>query len=195
MKDMVNITQLTNYFLVATPNLKGSFFEGAVTYICDHTHQGAMGLIINHPVPLKMDIIIQEEKASLQKPSHFNKLIFRSGGPLQHDTHFVIHRDGKKWNKTFRLTENNNLSLTSSTDVLKYLVENENEACSDAFMTLGFSGWEAGQLEKEIASDDWLICPADPRVIFETPLKDRWRTALSLQGIDPAQFFHQAGHC
>jgi putative transcriptional regulator len=192
---MRDITQLTNYFLVATPNLKGSFFEGSVTYICDHTHEGAMGLIINHPVTMKMDIIIQEEKKLTQQVTQFNKLIFRAGGPLQHDTHFVIHRDGKKWNKTFRLSENSDLCLTSSTDVLKYLVENEKTASRDAFMTLGFAGWEAGQLEKEIASDDWLICPADPRVIFETPLNDRWRTALSLQGIDPARFFHKAGHC
>ena len=189
---MKSITQLTNYFLVATPNLKETFFEGAVTYICDHTHEGAMGLIINHPVTMKMDIIIQKEKERKQT-SPFNNLVFRAGGPLQHETHFVMHRDGRKWKQTFSLGDN--LSLTSSTDILKYLVENEDHESKDTFMTLGFSGWGAGQLEKEIASDDWLICPADPQIIFETPLKDRWHTALALQGIDPAYFFHTAGHC
>ncbi len=172
---MQTIDKLTNHFLIAMPALDGSIFERAVTYICKHNQQGAMGLIINQPLMLDIHEVLGELNIKIDNP-YIRDLALASGGPIQNQAGFVLHRDGKKWKNTFHPA--NEISITTSSDILEALAKQTQHV--DALMTLGYAGWSAGQLEAEVVENNWLICPADLSIIFEVPLKERWQTALKL---------------
>lgn len=180
---------LTNQFLIAMPAMVDPYFSRAVVYICEHNEQGALGVIVNHPIGLtlaglfeKMEMeLVSDEMASL--PVHF-------GGPVQTDRGFVLHRPAGEWQSTLRVTDE--ISLTSSKDVLAALGK-ENQP-QDILMALGYSGWEAGQLENELAQNAWLTVPASSDILFNVPSEARLEAAMQKLGISFEQLTDVAGH-
>jgi len=170
---------------MADPN-----FSGAVVYICDHSSRGALGLVINRPTDLLLATLFDRIDLKLEIAPWKDELVF-FGGPVQTERGFVLHQPSGSYGSTLRVTED--IALTTSKDVLEAIAVGDGP--NRALVTLGYSGWGAGQLEEEIAHNAWLTVPADPKVIFETAAEDRMAAALKLLGIvDGTQLSGQAGH-
>jgi len=179
---------LNNQFLVAMPNVVAGAFDHSVTLLCDHTQEGAMGLVINRPTDLDLREMLthmQIDCKALQAPTS----IFW-GGPVQPERGFVLHRPAGNWESTLRLNED--VAVTTSKDILEAIGRGEGPA--EYLVTLGYAGWGSGQLEDEILANSWLNTPADSGIIFATPSDDRWAEAARLLGVDPATFSGIAGH-
>mgnify|MGYP005840568315 CR=1 FL=1 len=179
---------LRDHFLLAMPGLSGSSFARSLTYICDHSASGAMGLVLSHRMPLTLgDIFAQLEIADLGGAGDQPVL---SGGPVQIERGFVLHQDSSRWQSTLAVT--GDVSLTASRDILSSL--GEGKGPETFLMTLGYAGWEAGQLEQEIADNAWLTMPASPEILFNTPSDQRWSAAARQLGIDLNLISATAGH-
>ena len=113
-----------------------------------------------------------------------------AGGPVQIDRGFVIHRADKLWQSSIQL--DNNISITTSSDILHALAQQQLD--DETFIALGYAGWGPGQLEQELLDDSWLTVPADPNIIFSTPIDKRWEKAAQLIGIDINNITHFSGH-
>ena len=180
---------LTNHFLIAMPSLLDPNFSRGVTFICQHSKDGAMGIIINRAAPLTLgDVLAQmdittglEEVASA--PVYF-------GGPVQPERGFVLHDAGGRWDSSFEISET--LAVTTSRDILAAMAEGKGP--KRAIIALGYAGWSEGQLEQEVRDNAWLTVAASPQLIFETPLDERWSAAAALVGIDMSLMSDQAGH-
>lgn len=179
---------LTNQFLVAMPNVVGGEFDRTVTFLCEHSDEGAMGLVINRPTELKLrDMLdhmgIETRGLSAGKPVFW-------GGPVQPDRGFVLHPPGATWEAT--LTVDNQVCITTSKDILEAIGQNEGPA--EYLVMLGYAGWGSGQLEHEIRHNSWLNTPTDSTILFGTPTDSRWSAAAQLLGLDPALLSSSAGN-
>lgn len=185
--DSVN---LTNHFLIAMPAMQDSSFSGTLTYVCKHDENGALGLVVNRPMGLTLDNLLSQidipssHDPRLEQPVYF-------GGPVQTDRGFVLHSPVGNWRSTLRV--NDFVGLTTSRDILEDLAQRQ-ESSRRILVSLGYAGWEAGQLEHEIALNSWLTVEARMDVMFDTPAEHRLVTALSILGIDPAHLSDVAGH-
>lgn len=180
---------LKNHFLLAMPSLNEGIFAQSVTYICDHGPAGAMGLIINRP----LDINLQEifDHLAIKDTLDFSHLPVMAGGPVELDHGFVLHSTcQQKWQASLRVTPS--LMLTTSRDILAAIAQGKGPA--EYLIALGYAGWEAGQLEQEIAENSWLTLPADNDIIFSTPTQDRLAVAAARLGIDITLISSEAGH-
>lgn len=179
-----------NQFLIAMPSLADDNFSHSVTYICEHTVDGAMGITINRPT----DILLQEILAQSHiKPlnDQIGKQTIYQGGPVQTDRGFILHRKTEvPWDATLDISDE--MQLTSSKDILEAIAQDKGP--KDSLIALGYAGWGSGQLEKEIADNIWLNCPADINIIFHTAIEKRWETAASLLGINLQLLSNDAGH-
>lgn len=175
------------HFLIAMPSLEDDNFAGTVTYICEHNDNGAMGIIINRP----QGLTLRELYDQLDLPTGIIDAgqPVLAGGPVSEERGFVVHRSGKPWGSTWKVSDD--VSLTSSQDVLQAM--SRGEGPRDAFIVLGYAGWGPGQLEEEISANSWLIVEADADIIFDTPVDQRWAAATRLLGFDPAKLSGQAG--
>jgi putative transcriptional regulator len=179
----------TDHFLIAMPNMTDPNFAGTLTYICDHGDDGALGLVVNRPLDLSMETlftqigIAMENEGLRQQPVYF-------GGPVQIERGFVLHRPVGSWNST--LSVHDRVGLTTSKDILEASARSEGP--EDILVTLGYSGWAAGQLESEIKQNAWLTVPANPEVIFGLPPESRLAAAMRILGIDMAMLSEEAGH-
>ncbi|CAH0538514.1 YqgE/AlgH family protein [Vibrio marisflavi] len=184
---------LTNHFLVAMPGMKDPYFKHRVIYVCEHNEEGAMGLMINAPIDITVGGMLEQVdiepvhpqllKDSLEKP-------VLNGGPVSEDRGFILHQPKDHYESSLNMTDQ--ISVTTSKDILSVL---GTEAEPDCYLVaLGYSGWEAGQLESELAENSWLTIEADPDVIFNTPIHERWKKAVQMLGIDSAQLSTQIGH-
>ncbi len=183
--DTVN---LTHNFLIAMPNMVDPNFNGTLTYICDHGEQGALGVVINRPIELDLSTLFEQIGLSLPERLHRQTVYF--GGPVQTERGFVLHTPPLTFTST--ITVNDTLSLTTSKDVLEAVSQG---AGPNKFMvSLGYAGWEPGQLEEEIKNNAWLSVAADPQVIFDLEPGERLHAAMRLLGIDFSNLSHQAGH-
>jgi len=182
---------LQNKFLVAMPVLTDFNFNKAVVYICAHNNEGAMGVIINHPL---LDINLGEILLQMNitpSSSQLQQVPVLLGGPLQSERGFILHRPNKVWDST--LVASADLALTSSQDILKSVAKGEGP--DDFLMILGCAGWNTGQLEKEIVEESaWLVTPADPNIMFGTPFAERWPKAAQLLGVDVNNLSTDIGH-
>lgn len=180
---------LSNQFLIAMPGMVDPNFAGAVIYVCEHNADGALGLVINRPTDLSMATLFERIDMSLESsPIKDSPVYF--GGPVHTDRGFVLHAPIGAYGSS--LAVGDGLALTTSRDVLQAVANGEGPA--QILVTLGYSGWEAGQLESEIAQNAWLSVLADPSVIFDVPASDRFTAALRLLGIDPIMLAGEAGH-
>jgi putative transcriptional regulator len=186
---------LTNQFLIAMPGMADDTFAGTVVYLCEHTERGALGLVINKPIDIKLKNLFEKvELASPSQPLAEQPVFF--GGPVQTERGFVLHEPKGSsdsigsYNSTMEVP--GGLSMTTSKDVLEAMAEGGGP--TRVLVTLGCSGWQAGQLEDEIGRNGWLTVGADPAVIFDTPVEKRYERAVSLLGFDPRMLSQEAGH-
>lgn len=179
---------LRDHFLIAMPGLNDSSFAHTVTYICEHSEQGAMGVVINMATPMLLKEIF--EQMALSDQSELGGQIVMSGGPVQPERGFVLHSPDSKWQSTLEISPE--VSLTASRDIIAALAEGRGPKHS--LIALGYAGWGEGQLEAEIAANSWLTVPADKDIIFNTPLEQRWTAAAQALGIDVNLIASTAGH-
>jgi putative transcriptional regulator len=184
---------LTNQFLIAMPGIGGDTFAGAVIYLCEHTDKGALGLVINKPIDIKLKNLFEKVELSLDRVDLAESPVYY-GGPVQTERGFVLHEqiddDVSRFNSSLRIP--GGLEMTTSKDVLEAL--SSGTGPTKILVTLGYSGWGAGQLEEEMGRNSWINVEAQPEIIFNTPVEQRYDKALSLLGIDPAMLSSDAGH-
>lgn len=187
---MADSMYFNNQFLIAMPSLGDSHFAQTVTYICSHDANGALGIIINRPSELTLQDLLEH----LQMPPPSSPQIAQQpifvGGPVQTQQGFVLHTPMGQWEATLPLTET--LGLTTSKDILGQL--DTPRRPEHLLVALGYAGWGAGQLEQEMLDNAWLSGPADPAVLFNTPVSKRWAAAAGLLGIDPRLLSGDMGH-
>jgi putative transcriptional regulator len=180
---------LTDNFLIAMPALADPYFARALVYICEHNDNGALGIIVNRPIDMNLGSLFDKIDIKLEA-DQLSGLPVYFGGPVQMDRGFVLHRPIGLWQST--LVVNQEVGLTSSRDVLAAV--GSAGVPTEILVTLGYSGWEAGQLESELAQNSWLTVPAKPAILFDLPPEERLSAALQKLGISFAQLSDVAGH-
>jgi putative transcriptional regulator len=180
---------LSNHFLIAMPGMADPNFSQTVTLICEHSTRGALGLVINRPLPMTLNEIFAQMSLENRDASVGERTVVK-GGPVQVDRGFVLHRAGGKWDSTLKVSDS--VHVTTSRDVLAALAGGNGPA--DAFVALGYAGWQAGQLEDEIRANAWLNVAASDAIIFDVPFEERWQAAGRLLGIDLSRLGSDAGH-
>ncbi len=189
----IESTSLTNHFLIAMPAMTDPNFARTLTYLCEHNPEGALGIIVNRPLDLKLGSLFERVGLPLTTGRHREKyqdLPVFFGGPVQTDRGFVLHRPAGRWQSTLRV--GSDIGLTSSRDILQSM--NDDGEPNDVLVSLGYAGWAAGQLEWEISQNAWLTVAADPEIIFGLPPEERLPAAMRLLGIDFANLSEVAGH-
>ncbi|GHD69121.1 MULTISPECIES: YqgE/AlgH family protein [Jeongeupia] len=180
---------LSRHFLIAMPSLADPIFAKTLTFVCDHNDKGAMGVIVNRPVGMTLTTLFEQIDVELHRPD-VAELPVCFGGPVQTDRGFVLHTPLGDWQSTLSVSDE--MGLTTSKDIL--LAVGEGGGPEKMFVTLGYAGWEAGQLEAEMAQNSWISVEADPEIIFALPAEERYDAALKLLGIDVAMLSDEAGH-
>ncbi|MEN8178185.1 MAG: YqgE/AlgH family protein [Pseudomonadota bacterium] len=180
---------LTNHFLIAMPGLADPNFFHTVTYICEHSEQGAMGLVINRPMGLQLADIFEQLDIKITDSNILQVPVYM-GGPVQGDRGFVLHNTDSEWDSTLQVTAE--ISVTTSMDILQAIATGQGPAHS--LITLGYAGWGAGQLEEELAQNAWLSGPAESDIIFSRASDQRWQAAADLLGVDLNLLSSEAGH-
>ncbi|MBB1313102.1 MULTISPECIES: YqgE/AlgH family protein [Aliivibrio] len=184
---------LKNHFLVAMPSMNDPVFTRSVIYICEHDSDGTMGLRINQPVQISLKGMLDQIKLDNPSPIIFPQTLSQpvlNGGPVSDDRGFVLHYPKDNYSSSIEVTEE--LSVTTSKDILATLGTEDQPY--KYLVALGYSGWDAGQLEQELSENTWLILEADSSVIFDTPIPDRWRRAIEMLGISPVNISSEVGH-
>ncbi len=185
---------LTNQFLIAMPGMADDTFSGSVVYLCEHNDKGALGLVINKPIDIKLKSLFAKVELSLERDDLADEPVF-FGGPVQTERGFVLHeRQAGEEQGTYNSTLSvpGGLEMTTSKDVLEAI--SAGAGPKRVLVTLGYSGWSPGQLEAEIGRNGWLTVDATPEVIFDTPIERRYERAIALLGIDPRMLSQDAGH-
>lgn len=181
---------LQDHFLIAMPGIADRHFSQSVVYVCAHSEEGAMGLVINHPMAdLHLSQILEQVKIKSDIPK-INQQPVLLGGPVQHERGFILHRPNSTWGST--LMTGSDMGVTSSQDILESMAMGAGP--EETMVVLGCAGWSPGQIESEISENSWMTVPASADVIFHTPYGDRWRAALKLLGIDASQLSSECGH-
>ncbi|MCQ9375910.1 MULTISPECIES: YqgE/AlgH family protein [unclassified Methyloversatilis] len=180
---------LTGHFLIAMPAMADKNFARTLTLVCEHNDQGALGVIVNRPIDMSLEDLFERIELTLESPRFQGQPVY-FGGPVQTDRGFVLHRPVGEWQSTIDV--GNGLGLTSSRDVLQAL-GSEIEP-DDVLVTLGYAGWQAGQIEWEMAQNAWLTVRADSGIIFDLPPEERLVAAMQLLGVDFASLSDVAGH-
>jgi putative transcriptional regulator len=180
---------LANHFLIAMPGMGDPNFGQTVTLICEHNEAGALGLVINRPIGMDLGEVFEQLDMVNTDPLMSAGQVMQ-GGPVQQDRGFVLHPPGGEWDSTLAISES--LQVTTSQDVLAALANARGP--EKALVVLGYAGWGAGQLEQEMLANAWLSVPADPALVFDVPVEQRWRRAAGLLGIDLEQLSTYAGH-
>jgi putative transcriptional regulator len=179
---------LKDHFLIAMPALTEGPFAHSLTYICEHTEHGAMGIVINHPMDIQLEEILEQLHIDHDRHDHQQPVL--AGGPVQMDRGFILHSGDQHWSSTLAITDS--VSLTTSQDILKAIAHHDGP--NDQLVALGYAGWSAGQLEQELANNAWLTVPADSDIIFNIPASQRLQAATDKLGIDLNLLAPDAGH-
>lgn len=179
---------LTHHFLIATAGLQDSLFSDSVVYLCEHNDNGAMGIIINKPSPIGMEVVFASSGNRI--PERFINQFVMMGGPVQVDRGFVVHTPIGEWQST--LTVADDTAITTSRDVIDSLAKDER--IDKAILSIGYSSWTGGQLEREIGENAWFVVPADKQILFDTPIEQKREAALSKLGINAVNLMRGVGH-
>lgn len=161
------------------PSLSDQNFSKSVIYLYEHTPEGAMGLVINKPLHINLGNVLKHLKIKVTKKSIETRPVLM-GGPVGQEHGFVLHKT------------KNNILISASKEMLTNIATGKGP--KHFLITLGYTGWGAGQLEKELNHNDWLIAPFNAEIIFDTPLENRWHKAAQLIGIDINRLSDQVGH-
>jgi putative transcriptional regulator len=188
---------LDGQMLIAMPAMNDERFARAVIYVCAHSSEGAMGIIVNQPAGnikfpdllVQLEVIPAAERIELPVRAEDVKVL--KGGPVEAGRGFVLHSaDFFIENSTLPIDEG--ICLTATLDILKAIARGKGP--HNAILALGYAGWAPGQLENEIQQNGWLHCPADPELIFGDDTEAKYDKALRKIGIDPGMLSSEAGH-
>jgi len=180
---------LTHHFLIAMPAMADPHFSKTLTFICEHNDQGALGIVVNRPIDMNLQTLLEQVSIPLAV-GEFKSVPIHFGGPVQVDRGFVLHTPLGQWQST--LAVSTEIGLTTSKDILQAVARGEGPG--KLFVTLGYAGWAPGQLEHELAQNAWLTVQASSDVIFDLQPEQRLPAAMRLLGIDFASLSEQAGH-
>jgi putative transcriptional regulator len=188
---------LDGQLLIAMPSMTDGPFARTVVYLCAHSADGAMGIMINQPAPQITfpDLLVQLEVipqgAGIRLPVRARRMQVHRGGPVETGRGFVLH-SSEYFIESSTLPIDEHVSLTATLDILKAIAAGDGPA--NAMLALGYAGWSPGQLDTEIQANGWLHCPAIPDLIFDTDLEGKYTRALAILGVDPGRLSPQAGH-
>jgi len=182
---------LTNQLLIAMPAMGDPNFSQTVALICDHSAQGALGLILNKPLPMRMGEIFEqlEIEIEIEERPLIERQVLR-GGPMQTDRGFVVHRAGGEWDSTLKVSDS--IHVTTSRDILAAMARGKGP--EEAVVALGYAGWDGGQLEDEIRANAWLSAPVEAGIIFDLPFESRWQAAARLLGVELSRISSISGN-
>jgi putative transcriptional regulator len=183
---------LANHFLIAMPSMNDPIFGGTVVDICEHNDKGVLGVVINKPTDMTMDVLfdrIDLKVTDTLRPNVVDEPIM-FGGPVQDDRGFVLHSPGGRYSSSLSVTDD--VAFTTSIDVLEAVANGTGP--QRMLVSIGYAGWSPGQLEEEIGRNGWLTVGADARVLFDLPIEERYTAAIKLLGIDPMMLATEAGH-
>lgn len=186
---MGDSSSLANHFLIAMPTLEDPNFSQTVTYICEHSDDGALGIVINRPSDLTLADLLSHIGIEAGAGVDTEQAIY-IGGPVQRERGFVIHSPPGEWDGCMPVDDR--IGITTSQDILEAI--GRGEGPERYLVALGYAGWSAGQLEEEMAQNAWLSGPADPDVLFERASGERWQAAAALLGVDLSLISSQSGH-
>jgi putative transcriptional regulator len=189
MDPRVSSINLTHHFLIAMPNMVDPYFAKTLTYICEHSEQGALGIVVNRPIDMTLQALFERLSLPLAPGALSDSPIY-FGGPVQTDRGFVLHAPAGSWQSTLRVGEH--IGLTTSKDILEAV--GRGEGPERMLVTLGYAGWSPGQIEHELSQNAWLTVEARDGIIFETPAEERLPAAMELLGLDYARLQDEAGH-
>lgn len=186
---------LDGHFLVAMPGMKDDRFARSVIYVCAHSPEGAMGLIINQAQKMRFpDLVVQlgimKEHETIRLPATARDFVVRNGGPVDRSRGFVLHSDDYRVESSLPVSED--VCLTATVDILRAI--STGRGPRHALMALGYSGWGAGQLESEIADNGWLTCPASMELLFDADIDRKYDRILASIGVDLSRLSTFAGH-
>lgn len=179
---------LRGQFLLAMPGMEDPRFKQTVALIVEHSEEGAMGIVVNAPSKVHWKEVF--EQLSLEDSSLRGDETVLLGGPMSTEQGFVLHGAGVQFDSTSEI--NTEISLTASKDILESLAAGRGP--DDVLLALGYAGWGPGQLEQELSENAWLTLPAEPEILFATPVEKRWQSAAARHGIDLSGLGSQAGH-
>jgi putative transcriptional regulator len=188
---------LDGQLLIAMPSMTDGPFARTVVYLCAHSADGAMGIMINQPAPQITfpDLLVQLEVipqgAGIRLPMRARRMQVHRGGPVETGRGFVLH-SSEYFIESSTLPIDEHVSLTATLDILKAIAAGDGPA--NAMLALGYAGWSPGQLDPEIQANGWLHCPAIPDLIVDTALAGQYTRALAILGVDPGRLSPQAGH-
>ncbi len=179
---------LTGQLLISMPSLQDERFYKTVIYLCAHSKDGAMGIIINKKIDYDLypDLL---EQLGIDKPLDNKKLFIRYGGPVESGRGFILHSDEIIQKET--LTIDKGIALTSTAEFFENL--SKGIGPKNSIFALGYAGWGPGQLEKEIVSNSWMTLSADSNFLFDEEVTNKWSDAYNLLGIDPNKLSHHSG--
>jgi putative transcriptional regulator len=188
-------SHLANQFLIAMPGMTDPNFEGSVIYLFEHTERGAMGLVVNRPTEVDLATLFEKVELNLEISPLLDQPVY-FGGPVQIERGFVLHEPTAEALYSSSLAVPGGLTMTTSKDVLEAVAAGNGP--SKFLMTLGYSGWGAGQLEEEITLNGWMNVPLSQQqmieIIFNTPSSQRYERTMSHLGFDPSCLSGEAGH-
>jgi putative transcriptional regulator len=171
------------------PNMVDPYFAKSLTYICEHNEQGALGVVVNRPIDLSLQALFERINIPLEPYGLYDTPVY-FGGPVQTDRGFVLHQPVGDWHSTLNVREG--IGLTTSKDILEAVGKGEGPA--KMLVSLGYSGWAAGQLEHELGQNAWLTVEASGQIIFDLPAEEKLPAAMELLGVDFASLSEEAGH-
>lgn len=181
---------LCGKFLIAMPGMGDPRFEHSVVYMCAHSDEGGMGLIINKPTPdLKFPDLLRQLKIPAGDAGQDIRI--HIGGPVEHGRGFVLHSGEYEAESESTLHVDGRFALTATQDILSDMALGQGP--DRALLALGYSGWGPGQLEGEIAQNGWLTCDAVPDIVFAKDHSRKWEQALGVLGIDPIMLSAESG--
>ncbi len=186
---METSSNFTGQFLIAMPAMGDPNFAQGVTLVCQHNAEGAVGLLVNRPSNFTLGEVLEQMQIPCDRPDIGERRVLQ-GGPVQPERGFVLHSGQPSWDASHRIDAH--WSVTTSRDILAAMAEGKGPR--HAVVALGYAGWEADQLEQELRDNAWLTTRADNRIVFHTPLEQRWSAAANLVGIDVSQLAGYAGH-
>jgi putative transcriptional regulator len=192
----VSSINLTNHFLIAMPNMADPYFAKTLTYVCEHNDQGALGIVVNRPIDMTLQVLFERLSLSMKDTARADAPIY-FGGPVQTDRGFVLHLPAGDWQATLKVTVGKGgacgtIGLTTSKDILEAVGRGEGPA--KMLVSLGYAGWSAGQIEHELTQNAWLTVEAKDAILFDLPPDERLPAAMELLGLDYARLADQAGH-
>ena len=180
---------LRGKLLLAMPNMGDPRFERAVICMCEHSEEGAMGIVINQPAT-HIEFPELMEQLNIPIPSNPADIGVFTGGPVEPNRGFVLHSADYTQDSSLVISEI--LAITATVEILRALAASEGPG--NSLLALGYAGWEPGQLEAEMLANTWLNVPASPEMVFDTPFTERWSHAADSLGIDISRISSDAGH-